>query len=59
MELGHSYGRKGRKIEGPKGHRDSTGRPTKSYNLDPGGSQRLKHRLKSIRGLDIGMLVQM
>ena len=37
MELRESYGRVGRRTEGPKGDRDSTGRPTVSTNLDPWG----------------------
>ena len=35
MELGNSYGRIGEMIAGPKGDKDSTGRPTESTNLDP------------------------
>jgi hypothetical protein len=34
MELGHSYGRIRGRISGPKGDRNSTGRPTESTNLD-------------------------
>ena len=37
MELRESCGRVGRRIEGPKEDRDSTGRPTESTNLDPWG----------------------
>ena len=33
MELGNSCGRIGGRIEGPKGNRNSTGRPTESTNL--------------------------
>jgi hypothetical protein len=35
MELWDSYGRVGRRIEGPKKDRNSTRRPTESNNLDP------------------------
>jgi hypothetical protein len=35
MEQKESYGRVGRRTEGPKGNRNSTGRPKKSTNLDP------------------------
>jgi hypothetical protein len=35
MELGKSYGRDGRRIEGPEKDRDSTGRLRKSINMDP------------------------
>jgi hypothetical protein len=35
MELGDSYRRVGRKIEGPIEDRDSIGRPTELTNLDP------------------------
>jgi hypothetical protein len=35
MELRESYRRVGRKIEGLKEDRESTGRSTKSNNLDP------------------------
>jgi hypothetical protein len=34
MELGESFGRVGGRIEGPKGDRDITGRPTEPANLD-------------------------
>jgi hypothetical protein len=52
LELGHSYGGFGKKIVGPKGDRDSTGRPTESTNLDPWGTQRLNQQLKSIHRLE-------
>ena len=32
------------RIEGPEGDRNSTRRPTESTNLDPWGSQSLKHQ---------------
>ena len=35
VEPGDSYGRTGGRIMGPEGDRNSTGRPTKSTNLDP------------------------
>jgi hypothetical protein len=35
MELGESYGRVGRKIEGPKEDRDFKGRTIESTGLDP------------------------
>jgi len=35
MELREVQGNVGRRIEGPKENRDSTGRPTGSTNLDP------------------------
>jgi hypothetical protein len=41
-------------IEGPKGDRNSTGRPTESSNLDPWSSQRTNHQPKSTHGLDLG-----
>jgi hypothetical protein len=40
----------------PKGDRNFTGRPTESTNLDPWGSQNLKHQIKNIYGLDLGFL---
>jgi hypothetical protein len=52
MELRESYGRIGRSIEGPEEERDSTGRPTESTNLDPGGSQGLNQQQKSKHRLD-------
>jgi hypothetical protein len=54
MELRNSYGRVGGRIAGPEGDSNSTGRSTESTNLDPWGSQRLNHQLKSIHGLDLG-----
>lgn len=54
MELKDSYGRVGRRIEGPEGDRNSMERPTELTNLDPWGSQKLNHQLKSIHGLDLG-----
>jgi hypothetical protein len=49
MELGDSYGKRiGGRIAGPEWDRNSTGRSTESINLDPWGSQRLNHQLKSI-----------
>jgi hypothetical protein len=40
---------------GLKRDKNSTGRPTESTNLDPWGSQYLKHQAKNIKGLDIGL----
>jgi hypothetical protein len=46
IELGDFYGRVGGRTEGPRGDKNSTGRPTESTNLDPWGSQRLNiHRM--------------
>jgi hypothetical protein len=39
--LGDSSGRVWGMIEGPKGDRNSMGRPKESANMDPWGSQRL------------------
>jgi hypothetical protein len=38
MKLGDSYRRIGRRISGPEGDRNFTGRPTETTNLDPWGS---------------------
>jgi hypothetical protein len=51
MELVESYGRRRKRIVGPKGDRNSIGRTTESMNLDPWGSQKLSHQLKNIHGL--------
>jgi hypothetical protein len=48
MELGDSYGRIGRRIAGPEGDRNSTGRQTESTNLDPWGSQSLNHKPRKV-----------
>ena len=56
MKLGNSYGRVGRRTEGPEENRNFRGRPTESPNMDPWGSQRLNHQLKSIYCLDLGPL---
>ena len=39
MEPGDSCGRRGGETAGPKGERNSTGRPTESTNQDPWGSE--------------------
>jgi hypothetical protein len=59
MDLGESYGRVGRKIEGPKEDRDSTERPTESTNLDPLSSQSLNHLPKNIHRLNLALPVHM
>jgi hypothetical protein len=53
MELVDSYGRVGGKIVSPKGDRNSTGRLTKSINLDPWVCKRLNHQRKNIYALDL------
>jgi hypothetical protein len=53
MELRDSYGRIGGRTVGPKGDRNSTGKPTESVNLDHWGSQSLNHEPKDIYRLDI------
>ena len=53
IELGDFYGRVGGRTEGPRGDKNSTGRPTESTNLDPWGSQRLNHQPKNIHELDL------
>jgi hypothetical protein len=58
MELGDSYGRIGEMIAGPK-DKNSTGRPTKSTNLDPWGSQSMNHQPKNIPGLDLSLPAHM
>ena len=57
MELGDTYGRTGERIVGP--HRNFTGRPTESTNLDPWGSQKLNHQPKNIHRLDLGLPAHM
>ena len=39
-KLGDSYGRAGRRINGLRGVKNSTGQPTESINLDPWGALR-------------------
>jgi hypothetical protein len=55
MEFGDFSGRIGRRITGLKVDRNSTGRPTKSTNLDPWGSQSLNHQPKNMLRLDLGL----
>ena len=50
MGLGDSYGRIGRRIVGPEGERNSTGRLTEWTNLD---HQRLNHHWKNIDWLNL------
>jgi hypothetical protein len=58
MELGDSYGRIGRRVAGPKGDRNSTGRPTESTNLDPWGLSESEPPNKEHR-LDLGLPAHM
>ena len=51
MKLKETYGRVGRKTEGPEKDRDFTGGPTESTNLDP-----WEHQPKSEHGLYPGTL---
>jgi hypothetical protein len=55
MEHGDSYGRIRERIVDPKEDRNSTGRPTKSTNLDPWGSQILNHQPENIHGQNPGL----
>ena len=55
VELGDAYGRIGGRIMGPGGDRNSTGRPTKSTNLDPWGSHSLNHQPENIHRLNPGL----
>jgi hypothetical protein len=59
MELVGSSGKNRRKDLRPGGDRNSTARPTESINLDLWGSQSLKHQLKNIYRLDLGLLAYM
>lgn len=59
MELGNSYGRIEGRSTGPKGDRNSTGRPTESPNLDAWGSQRLNHQPRNMYQLDLGLPADM
>ena len=59
MELGDSYGKVGKRIVGPEGDRNSTGRPTESTNLDSWVSQNLSHQPNNTHGLDLGLPAQM
>ena len=43
------------KVCGPQRDRNSTGRPTKTTNLDPWGSQNLNQQPKCINGLNSGI----
>jgi len=52
MELSDTYGRIGGRIGGPKGDRNSTGRPTESTKLELWGSKKLNHQQKNTQGLD-------
>jgi hypothetical protein len=54
MELENFDGRM-RRIMGPKEDKNSTGTPTESTHLGPWGSQNLKHHLKNIHGMDLGL----
>jgi hypothetical protein len=49
------YGRTGRRIEDSKEDRNSIGRPIETTNLDPWGSQNLKHQPKNIHRLDLDL----
>jgi hypothetical protein len=51
--LGTLIGRVGGRAEGPKGDRNSTGKPKESTNLDPWSSQKLNYQPKSIHRLDL------
>jgi len=54
MELGDSYGRVEGKISGPKGDRNSIGRPTEATNLDPRGLLETEPPAKEHTLLDLG-----
>jgi hypothetical protein len=56
MEL---YGRIRGRIAGPRGDRNSTGKPTESTNLDPWGSQNVNLQPKNICELDLGLFPHM
>ena len=45
----------GGRITGPKGDRNSTGRPTESTNLDPWDSQILNYQPNNIQGLHLDL----
>lgn len=55
-ELREPCGRVERKIEWAGRVKDITRRPTESTNLDPWGSQKLNHQLKSMYGQDLSPL---
>jgi hypothetical protein len=59
MELEDSYGIIGRRIIGPEGDRNLTGRSTESINLEPCRSQRLIHQPNNIDVLDLGLSTHM
>ena len=59
MEIRNSYGKAGKRAEGPEGDKNSTGRPTISINMDTSGSQRLKSQSKNIYSLKLGLTAHM
>jgi hypothetical protein len=54
MELGESYGRIERKIEGPEEDKHSTGRPTESPNLNPQGLPETESPTREEAWVDLG-----
>jgi hypothetical protein len=59
MKLEDFYRRVEGTIVGPKGNRNSTGRPTESANPDPWGCQSLNYQPKNIHRLDLGLSAHM
>ena len=56
MELWESYGRVGRRIEGPKEDRTSQEDQLSQLTWTLGSSQRLIHQPKSMHRLDVALL---
>jgi len=50
VEVGDFYGIVGRRIAGPEGDKNATGRPTKSTSLYPWGSQKLTTNQRAYAG---------